>query len=117
MMPRVVPRPLGVQVAIKKNTYAAQHDGSTARTPSVVATRHATLRPMTSRELFDARQIGAESTHMVRFRYDSVTKDALGKDHWLEPTIGTRKFEIVGSPRNEGERNMFIVAECKVRED
>lgn len=116
MMPKVMPRPFGAQVAIKKNAFVNDDDGTTTRTPSVVATRKATIRPLSSRELYEARQIGAESTHSVSVRYDPVTAAVLGTTHWLEPTIGSRVFEIVGVPLNVQERNMFIEAQCKVRE-
>ena len=115
-MPRVVPRKFGAQVAIKTNGYAPAGDGTTVKTPSLVATRKATITPLSGRELYEARQVGAESTHKVTTRYDSVTADVLGTTHWMEPTIGARKFEIVGTPLNVHERNMFIEAHCKVRE-
>ena len=57
------------------------------------------LEPLSSRELFSLQAIDTSVTHRVRMRY------LAGVTAKMRLTIGTRRFRIVGPPRNLEEQN------------
>lgn len=75
----------------------------------LVAEVWANLRPMGSNERVAAFQMQSGQTHVVTVRYSSAL--AAGTGAW-RMVCGTRHFNIVGLPRNIGERNEWIVFDC-----
>ena len=62
-------------------------------------TAHVALDPLSSREIFSMQAIDTTVTHRVRMRYRA------GVTAKMRLAIGTRRFRIVGPPRNLEERN------------
>ena len=71
---------------------------------SVVYTAWARMRPLSSREMYEAGQIQSDRTHEIIMRYDSNFMPT----HKNYFRFGTRYFSIEGT-RNTDERNEWIV--------
>jgi len=115
-MAKCIPGVLRRRMTIKKNVATADGDGTYTNAESIVATRQVTIRPLTGTEVFEAKQTGAEASHEIRIRHDSVTAAIKGSTHWLEDDIDGRVFEIAGKPINDYERDIWMRFRCKVRE-
>lgn len=87
--------------ATSRNTY-----GEDTPAWSTVATRFASIEPLTGREAWLAKQVSPDVTHQVTMRH----YDGLTPKHRLQ--FGTRLFEIE-SVRNVDELKRFVVCMCR----
>jgi len=100
-------------VDVKKTTFSDAADGTISEVDGLVCREWASIRPLSSRELLEARQVDEEITHRVEMRYSDATAAVLSKDHFL--VNGTAVYEIVGTPRNIDMRNVTLEFDVKER--
>jgi len=98
---------------VKKTTFSDAADGTVAEVDNLVCSEWVSIRPLSSRELLEARQVDEETTHRVQMRYSSATAGVTSKDHFL--ANGTTVYEIVGTPRNMDMRNAVLEFDVKER--
>jgi len=94
------------QVTIQRNTATAQDNyGQVVESWSTIATRWASIRPMTGDESEEGKQVKAKATHEIKMRYlvDITTKDRV--------KLGTRIFNVY-SIINTEEKNKETVLKC-----
>jgi len=87
-------------------------DGELTTTWDDVATVYAGVEPLNSRELFQAQQTRAETTHRVTLRY---RPDLTVKANY-RVLLGTRELYLTGPPRNIdelGEHWEFLCREAE----
>ena len=96
------------KVSIQSATEARDAHGGVTRSWSESASVWASIEPLSGRELSEARQIAAETTHRIRLRYLS----SLAPDQRI--VHDSRTFEIV-SIANVEERNREMVVLAKER--
>ncbi len=79
----------------------------------IFATVRAEIDPLRGREYFASRQLQAEQTHRISFRYIPNIKPSM----WFELGEGesVRIFDIVAPPLNPYEANYEIQLMCKER--
>lgn len=100
-------------VTIKKRTYADAAGGDWTTVESTVTTRRASIRPKTPLEIWEALQSDEQVSHDITMRYDSTLTAVTGKDHFI--VLGSRTFEIVGSPFDVDEKHRQIRFVCLER--
>jgi len=101
------------KITVKKHTFSDAAGGLVSDSESTVTTRRAWIRPLSDRAIDEARQVGEEVTHEIYLRYDSTSKAFYGSTHWFE--LGSRIFEIAGSPRDVDEEHRFLRFLCRER--
>ncbi len=72
-----------------------------------VATRSASVEPLTGREYWAAQQVQAETTVRIRMRY------LRGIDPTMRVLFKGRVLEIIAPPVNVGEKNIELQLLCK----
>ncbi len=98
--------PLRHRIALQAGTGTQGGYGNIPLTFSTYATVWASVQPLSGRELLNAQQVYAETSHRIRLRYLSTvtTKDRILFD--------SRAFEIV-SMINWNELNWMLELLCK----
>jgi len=102
------------RLAIRANDAdrSANTDGQLPDDPTLITHRWAEIKPIRGTQRFIAQQNKEDITHLIRMRYDAVTKDITAK-HWLTHEDG-RRFDIKRSfDVEEGRRE--IEMECTQR--
>ena len=96
-----------------KTTTTKVAGGGQSESQNNVCTRSIALRPKKTTDVDEARQVAADVTHDLLCRYDTQTKTIRGPDH--HGVLGTRTFEIVGTPIDIEERHEFLQFQVKER--
>lgn len=92
-------------VTVEALTITDQPDGTYAKSWSSEG-RHASIEPLSGRELFEAQQMKGEATHKVTMRHYA----GLTPEHRIK--FNGRTFNVVGV-QNIEERGTMTVAYCK----
>jgi SPP1 family predicted phage head-tail adaptor len=102
------PGRLNTKVVIESKTITRGTDGSETESWATVITTWAKKVTKGSKEFYAAQKNNAETTALfiIRHRSTAVTRDMRLKE-------GSRIYEIIGTPDNDGNKNQWLLISCK----
>ncbi len=104
-----------MQRRLEWETQATTQDamGQPNYTWSAVATRYASVEPLSGRELMAASGEHADVTVRIRARYDATLRTVKPADRILDPTYSPAAVYDIQWIQNIGERNREVVFMCR----